>query len=150
MGQRTSRIIDVPIEGRPNIYTVTRPRVWRCSVCAKERTDFEAAMERCDVFNNRRNRWDWTPDQRARFAELTSRVHFAVPLPRVAAGRGQMRHITHEAIAWIAAQREEGASLSQIAAAVGVSRSEVSRICREQAQQRAQQKAPQPRHSLFP
>ena len=59
-----------------------------------------------------------------------------------------MRHITEEAIAWIGAQREAGASLSRIAAAVGVSRSEVSRICRdqaEQAQQRAQQKVPRAR-----
>ena len=75
-------------------------------------------------------------------------MHFTVPLPRVARGRNQMRHITQEAIAWIVAQRSEAtfggrageASLSQIAAAVGVSRTEVSRICRDQAHQ-AQQRA---------
>jgi AraC-like DNA-binding protein len=53
-----------------------------------------------------------------------------------------MRHITEEAIAWIAAQRERGASLSRIATAVGVSRSEVSRIS---TQERAKQKAPRAR-----
>ena len=73
-------------------------------------------------------------------------MHFTVPLPRVArsrTGRNQMRHITEEAIAWIVAQRAADASLSQIAAAVGVSRTEVSRICREQAEQaeQAQQRA---------
>jgi AraC-like DNA-binding protein len=59
-----------------------------------------------------------------------------------------MRHVTEEAIAWIVAQRSEAteggraarASLSQIAAAVGVSQTEVSRIYRDQAHQ-AQQRA---------
>ncbi len=100
----------------------------------------------------------WTPAARESFAEMTGRMHFAVPLPRVARGKDQMRHITEEAIAWIVAQRSEatergreaGASLSRIAAAVGVSRSEISRICHEQAQQRAQQTAPRPRRSLIP
>ena len=108
------------------------------------------------VFNDRRNRSDWTAEDNARYAVLIRCMHFTVPLPRVArgrTGRNQMRHITEEAIAWIGAQRAGGASLSRIAAAVGVSRTEVSRICREQAeqaQQRAQQTAPRPRHSLFP
>ena len=134
VGKRTSRIVDVPINGKPNIYTVTHPRLWRCADCAKEPKRFVAAMKR-RVFNDRRNRSDWTAEQNARYAELIHCMHFAVPLPRVARGRNQMRHITEEAIAWIVAQRAAGASLSQIAAAVGVSRTEVSRICRDQAHQ---------------
>ncbi len=54
------------------------------------------------VFNDRRNRSDWTAEENARYAELTRYMHFAVPLPRVArgrSGRDQMRHITEEAIA---------------------------------------------------
>ncbi len=146
VGQLTSRIVDVPINtaterglrGRPNIYTVTRPRVWRCADCARERREFVAAMTR----QYGAHRGDWTPAAREIFAEMTSRIHFAVPLPRVARGKDQMRHITEEAIAWIAAQRERGASLSRIATAVGVSRSEVSRIS---TQERAKQKAPRAR-----
>ncbi len=34
VGQRTSRIVDVPINEKPNIYTVTHPRLWRCAECA--------------------------------------------------------------------------------------------------------------------
>ncbi len=142
VGKRTSRIVDVPINGKPNIYTVTHPRLWRCADCAKEPKRFVAAMKR-RVFNDRRNRSDWTAEENARYAELIRFMHFTVPLPRVARGRNQMRHITEEAIAWIVAQRAAEASLSQIAAAVGVSRTEVSRICREQADQahQAQQRA---------
>ena len=154
MGKRTSRIIDVPINGRPNIYTVTRPRVWRCADCLRERREFVAAI----TSQYGAHRGDWPPHAREFFAEMSGHMHFAVPLPRVASGRDQMRHITEEAIAWIGAQRSEatergreaGASLSRIAAAVGVSRSEVSRICHEQAQQRAQQTASRPRRSLIP
>ncbi len=170
VGKRTSRIIDVPINGKPNTYTVTRPRVWRCADCVRERREFVAAMtsqygaHRGDLRPS--SMAVWTSAARESFAAMTGRprnvtsdrMHFAAPLPRseatergrVARGRDQMRHITHEAIAWIGAQREAGASLSRIAAAVGVSRSEVSRICREQAQQRAQQTAPRPRRSLIP
>jgi hypothetical protein len=146
VGKRTSRIIDVPINGQPNTYIVTRPRVWRCADCVRERREFGAAM----TSQYGAHRGDWTPAARESFAEMTGRIHFAAPLPRMAKGRDQMRHITEEAITWIVAQREAGASLSRIAAAVGVSRSEVSRICHEQAQQRAQQTAPRPRRSLFP
>ena len=114
-------------------------------MAVRERREFVAAMKR-HYGTNRWDRSDWTPAENARYAELTSRMHFAVPLPRVArgrSGRDQMRHITQEAIAWIVAQRSGGASLSQIAAQVGVSRTEVSRICRDQAHQahHAQQRA---------
>ncbi len=148
VGKRTSRIVDVPINGQPNIYTVTHPRLWRCADCAKEHRRFFAAMMR-PSWNGRRNRWDWTAEENARYAELSRFMHFAVPLPRVArgrSGRDQMRHITQEAIAWIVAQRSGGASLSQVAAQVGVSRSEVSRISAQsrRAQQRARQKTGQP------
>ncbi len=90
------------------------------------------------VFNDRRNRSDWTAEENARYAVLIHCMQFAVPLPRVVrgrTGRNQMRHITEEAIAWIVAQRAAEASLSQIAVAVGVSRTEVSRICRDQTHQ---------------
>jgi hypothetical protein len=144
VGKRTSRIVDVPINGQPNIYTVTHPRLWRCADCAKEPGRFVEAMKR-RVFNDRRNRSDWTAEDNARYAELIRCMHFTVPLPRVARGRNQMRHITEEAIAWIVAQRAAGASLSRMATAVGVSRSEVSRISASEAtergrQERAQQK----------